>query len=147
MNKELDKINMKKVLNGEDIIHVSSPNECGEHYEEKNWKEFGKEKQEMLRKFIRENLETRKTINYKHSSYGLKHTCEAILGFYIHNDVIKKALILEGFEAETSKLNWYFNISEKSFDNLLEIRLQNQQLTRLRQCIESCESLRLKGSD
>lgn len=120
----LDEINIKKVLNGEDITSVSTWNECGEHYEEKNWKDLGKEKQEIVKKWVRENLIPRKTINHRHSSYGLKHTCENMVGFYVHNDVIKKALILEGFKANTKQLNWFFNIKEKSFNILTRKKLK-----------------------
>ena len=33
------------------------------------------------------------------------------LGFYISNNVIKKALILEGYICDTGRINWFFNIS------------------------------------
>ena len=107
-----NEINMQKVLNGEDI-NIQMPNEFGEHYLEKNWTRYSKEEQLMIRKWIRFMFNHRKYINYKRTSYGLKHSCESDVGFYVHNDAIKKAFLLEGYKAETSKINWCFNISGK----------------------------------
>lgn len=50
-----------------------------------------------------------KYMQHNRTSYGLKHACESTVGFYIHNDAIKKAFLLEGYKAETGKINWFFN--------------------------------------
>ena len=107
----LDYDNMHKVLIGEDIIGVSLPGECGEHYQEENWKILSEEKKNMIRKWVRFMFSHAKQINYKRTSYGLKHSCEGDVGFYVHNDCMKKALILEGYRARTGQINWVFNIS------------------------------------
>ena len=107
-----NEMNMQKVLNGEDI-NVQLPNEFGEHYLEKNWTRYSKEEQLMIRKWVRFMFNPRKYINYDRTSYGLKHACESDVDFYVHNDAMKKAFLLEGYKAETSKINWCFNISGK----------------------------------
>lgn len=103
---------MKFVLDGIDILR-KLPNEFDYHYEEKNWKRYSKEQQLMIRKWIRFMFNHKKGIDKTRSSYGLKHLCEETLGFYVHNDAIKKAMLLENFIAETGTVNWNFNISGK----------------------------------
>lgn len=71
------------------------------------------EKQSALLEWC-ESLDKRKTVNPLHDSYNLKHLFSKGR-FYIPNGAMKGALILAGFETEdTSRLNWCFNISEKS---------------------------------
>jgi hypothetical protein len=56
-----------------------------------------------------------KTINYRHSSYGLKHIAEKHLGTYISNGEIIAAMILSGFTYKCERgPNAHFNVSEKS---------------------------------
>ena len=59
-----------------------------------------------------------KNINYKHSSYGLKHIAENDIG-YITNGVFIAAAIHCGFEFKTEfgSPNVCFNMSEKSIKN------------------------------
>lgn len=116
---EVNKINVQKVLKGEDIKVLFYPIEYKLYYSENNWETLEEEKQKAVLKWVRQNLKQKKTINYRHTSYGLKHLCERMVGFYVHNDVMKKALILEGYKVDTFrngqlKLNWFFNISETS---------------------------------
>lgn len=54
-----------------------------------------------------------KTINKRHSSYGLKHVAEKGIG-YITNGAFICAAVFSGFEFKASGPNAYFNISEKS---------------------------------
>jgi hypothetical protein len=69
----------------------------------------------ILRKYIQDTFTAIKTINTKHTSYGLKHVAERALNFYISNDEFIEAMILEGFNAhyKCSKENSHFNISNK----------------------------------
>lgn len=101
---------MELVLQGVDILR-KLPNEFDYHYKEENWKRYSNEQQLMIRKWIRFMFNHKKNINKVRSSYGLKHLCEETLGFYVHNDAIKKAMLLENFIAETGTVNWNFNIS------------------------------------
>lgn len=99
---------MEKVLKGENI-DVSLPGEFGSHYLEENWKRLTNKEQMLIRKWIRFMFFYSKNINYNRTSYGLKHSCESDVGFYVHNDSMKKAFLLEGFTAKTGKINWFFN--------------------------------------
>ena len=66
-------------------------------------------------------LDKIKTINMRHTSYGLKHKFEnAPEGFYITNGSFKKAMLIAGFEYKgiAGHPNWYFNVSEKSLKKL-----------------------------
>lgn len=58
-----------------------------------------------------------RSINTKHTSYGLKHLFNnAPNGFYVTNGAFKKAMLEAGFEYKcvNNSINWFFNISEKS---------------------------------
>lgn len=103
---------MDMVLNGKDI-NTSLPGEYGEHYHENNWQQLKEEEQMLIRKWIRFMFSKSKNINYKRTSYGLKHSCESDVGFYVHNDCMKKAFLLEGYKAKTGQINWFFNASGK----------------------------------
>lgn len=107
---EISEKDMKKVLNGNDILR-KLPNEYGYYYVEKNWTRYSEKEKMLIRKWIRFMFNKSKNINKSVSSYGLKHYCEADVGFYVHNDTIKKAMLLEGFLAKTGEINWFFNIS------------------------------------
>lgn len=108
-----DEQNMQKVLNGKDI-KIKFPGEFGEHYLEENWTRYTEKEKMMIRKWIRFMFNPKKNINYNKTSYGLKHACESDVGFYVHNDAIKKAFLLEGYKAKTDKINWCFNLSGKT---------------------------------
>jgi len=70
-----------------------------------------------------------KTINDKHSSYGLKHLLEHISELhtpkntkkYCSNDTMKAAFEAEGFNFTTNGPNCSYNISEKDFNNIHEL--------------------------
>jgi len=60
-------------------------------------------------------LRKRKTPNYNHNSYELKHQIERELGIYLTNNQMKDAMLQEGFRpVKENELNWCFCISEKS---------------------------------
>lgn len=73
-----------------------------------------------------------KTFNTRHSSYGLKHVFErkyremlsgAFEGSYITNGQFKGAMLKAGFKVkDKSRLNWHFNVSEKSIKELDKFR-------------------------
>lgn len=54
-----------------------------------------------------------KTINKRHTSYGLKHMAEKEIG-YITNGAFICAAVFCGFDFKASGPNAHFNISEKS---------------------------------
>lgn len=56
-----------------------------------------------------------KTINKRHSSYGLKHMAEKEIG-YITNGAFICAALFCGFKFKVSGPNAHFNISEKSLN-------------------------------
>ncbi len=80
------------------------------------------EQREILINWIRTNLKPIKSVNRKHSSYGLKHYFEHDKennGFYIHNGQFKGAMLECGFKPYKEwELNWHFCISEKSITEL-----------------------------
>lgn len=112
MRDEFSEKQMKMVLEGKDIdFHYK--HECEDHYKEYHWKELTEKEQLLVRKWVRFMFSKSKYINHGRSSYGLKHSCESDVGYYVHNDMMKKAFILEGFKAETGRINWYFNTKNK----------------------------------
>lgn len=103
-----------KVLNGNTIPKWKYDNRCNEnYYEEKWWKELNDTQKELILLWLDETFKPIKSINTRHTSYEIKHFCENEVGFYVNNDVIKKAMILKGYEIMPDRLNWFFNISEK----------------------------------
>ena len=60
---------------------------------------------------------TRKSINMHHSSYGLKHTAENEIGFYVSNGDIKLILLENGvsFWKEPGNPNVAYPISQKFY--------------------------------
>lgn len=57
---------------------------------------------------------TRKSFNERHSSYGLKHTAENELGFYVSNGDIKLILLEKGvpFKFEPGSPNTVYPLSQ-----------------------------------
>jgi len=55
-----------------------------------------------------------KTINQRHSSYGLKHIFSSN-AFYVTNGEFKGAMLVAGFTPDDkTRTNWCFNVSERS---------------------------------
>lgn len=77
-----------------------------------------KEEQERVLEWIREGLTPIKTINSKHTSYGMKHWFQySPLGFYLTNEQFKEAMLEAGFDMVIHPDNFpnaWFNYSEKS---------------------------------
>lgn len=133
MINKLSQEQMQKVLNGEDIL-FHYKHECGNHYEEKHWKELSEKEQMLVRKWVRFMFTYSKRINHNRTSYSLKHDCESDVGFYVHNDSMKKAFLLEGYLAETGKINWYFNANgivsiqkQEKFRNVFKEEIEELQ--------------------
>ena len=80
------------------------------------------EERDILTNWIRANLRPIKSVNKKHTSYGLKHYFERDKenkGFYITNGQFKGAMLECGFKPyQEWELNWEFCISEKSITEL-----------------------------
>lgn len=71
----------------------------------------------IITTWIKENFVKRVTINYNHSSYGLKHIFERSPdGFYITNGAFKGALLACGFDKHSKGINWCFAITERSIN-------------------------------
>ena len=78
------------------------------------FKKLSQREQAILTAWIRTRLTPRKTINHKHSSYGLKHFFEED-NFYVTNGAFKGAMLQCGFLPEFAQdTNWNFAISETS---------------------------------
>ena len=78
-----------------------------------------------LMDFIDKHFCQIKSINYKSSSYGLKHIVEKRVGFYVSNADLKKAMTECDFRSDrkTDYRNWFFNVSEKSVKKVMEMEL------------------------
>lgn len=75
--------------------------------------------QAVLKNWISTKLNRIKTVNRRHTSYGLKHYFTNDGNFYITNGMFKGAVIELGFKiADESKLNWNINVSERSITSL-----------------------------
>lgn len=91
---------------------------------------LSEEAEKELKELIARYLEKRATPNTLHSSYGLKHLFENILGYYVSNADAKKAMTECGFEhSPYGGQNWYFNVTQKSLNKLYKIR-DNTNLSR-----------------
>ena len=85
---------------------------------EKEYQNLEEQQKEILNEWV-SKLEKRKTFPGFHNSYGLKHKFSRYAGFYITNDVMKQAMLLNGFKVEdTEPLHWRFNVSLKSLKEL-----------------------------
>lgn len=75
-----------------------------------------KETQNIVLKWIRQNIIPRKTpLQYKWSSYGIKHCLQAMTNIYVTNNQFKDAMLLCGFyPVDETEVNWHYCISEKS---------------------------------
>ena len=71
--------------------------------------------------WLRENIQPIKTINTKHSSYGLKHVAEKDVG-YITNGVFIAAAMIAGYpyKIEYGSPSPYFGMSEKSITRIVK---------------------------
>ena len=70
-----------------------------------------------------------KTINKRHTSYGLKHLIQNDMGAYYTNDEFKGAMLKCGYISDNkNQLNWNFNVSEKSIIRICK-RIRNQNDT------------------
>ncbi|HUX55905.1 MAG TPA: hypothetical protein VMV77_02950 [Bacteroidales bacterium] len=72
--------------------------------------------QNTLTSWIDNNIFDGRSLNKRHSSYGMKHIFEHDpCGFYVTNGMFKGAMMQCGFlPGNAHELNWYYRISEKS---------------------------------
>jgi hypothetical protein len=69
--------------------------------------------------WLRSNVEPIKTINRRHSSYGLKHLAEKFSpGGYLSNGVFIAAAMIVGYPFEVDPPNAMFGMSERSLKRL-----------------------------
>ena len=71
-------------------------------------------REETIAQWITTNIRKRKTKNVSRSSYGLKHSAEKALGFYISNDELIEAMLKLGYTAFPTRdgsPNYVFNAS------------------------------------
>lgn len=84
-----------------------SPLDYPEMYEQLSSEEKG-----VLAEWISQHLTPRKTANYRHSSYGLKHHFQRNTGLYVNNGAFKGAMLEAGYQAVNKrKQNWQYRIS------------------------------------
>lgn len=77
-----------------------------------------KEIQEKVLKWIKQHCVRIKSINKRHSSYGLKHILERDTGIYLTNNQFKHAMLLAGHNPINEKdLNWYFRIGNRALNS------------------------------
>lgn len=77
-----------------------------------------KETQKKVLKWIKQHCVRIKTINRRHSSYGLKHILERDTGIYLTNNQFKHAMLLAGHNPTNEKdLNWYFRIGSRALNS------------------------------
>ena len=75
------------------------------------------DERELLTQLCVGGFKVSKSYNRRHTSYGFKHVAERILGFYVSNSDMKRAMIDAGFKADPMSLydiNWSFNVAESS---------------------------------
>ena len=73
------------------------------------------DQQHRVLSWIKNRIKPRKTKNFRHSSYGLKHYLQDEIGIYLTNNQFKDAMMMCGFyPIDPDKLNWNYCISEKS---------------------------------
>jgi len=83
----------------------------------KEYLKMSSERKESLKDWISKNFYSRKTMNKEHTSYGLKHVIQSDNNDYYTNDEFKGGMLEMGFiPDDTRKLNWCFNLSEKSYN-------------------------------
>lgn len=76
---------------------------------------------EQTKLWILKNIEPIRTINYKRSSYSLKHMAERSMKVYITNGTFIAAAILAGFDFKVASegANAFFAMSEKSIKQII----------------------------
>ena len=70
----------------------------------------------VLLEWISRSFYSRQAINYDYHAGRIKHWFEHVTGgFYVHEEIMVKAMLESGFRATQTKTQyWYFNISMRS---------------------------------
>lgn len=85
------------------------------HVDDKLITNLSDDEQKLVLDWIRVSFMPIKTVNKRHTSYGLKHLLQHETGLYLTNNQFKHAMLLSGYYPEKAgDLNWCFRISEKS---------------------------------
>lgn len=65
---------------------------------------------------------TRKTLNMKHTAYGLKHLVESEIGRYVSQDELQQVLLTFGYP-----VNDFYPISQKFYKEYVKRKLQRRR--------------------
>ena len=105
------------IYNGHPISVSYWPTKNGREacYDKELFTDLKPEEQRKIIAWISNNIKHRKTPNYRHTSYGLKHIFTRDTGIYVTNNAFKDAMLDCGFEPiDETELNWCYCISQKS---------------------------------
>lgn len=72
----------------------------------------------LLERWILINLRPVKAMNYRNSSYGMKHRAEWDLGCYVSDQEFTKAMKRLGYKAVKYKSRHYFNVSRGAVNRI-----------------------------
>ena len=73
------------------------------------------EQQQIVLVWIANNFRPIKSVNYRHTSYGLKHALQKHTSIYLTNNQFKDAMMQCGYyPKDVNDLNWFYRISERS---------------------------------
>lgn len=75
---------------------------------------------DKVREWIWRNFNAIRTMNHRHTSYGLKHLVENDLGFHISNGLFIAAMAGAGYRVDVIGHNARFNVSERSVAALVQ---------------------------
>lgn len=83
------------------------------------------DERDVVLDWIASHMEHIKSVNEKHSSYGLKHWLQADTGIYLTNNQFKHAMLIAGFDpVDETELNWLYRISERRLNNPINTKAQ-----------------------
>ena len=83
------------------------------------------ENYEKVKDFLELTVIETRSYNRKHTSYGIKHMIEDIIGGYVSNYDVKVAMAelnIIGIPSEAGCINYFYPISEKWFEFLENVR-------------------------
>lgn len=100
------------------------------HDDPSNFMDLTHEEQNTLLSWILDSLVPARSVNYRHNSYETKHDfSDSSLGFYVTNGQFKGAMFVAGFKTDKlEQQNWCFNVSEKSYKNIVKTNANTSNL-------------------
>ena len=85
------------------------------HIDDSLFTDLSEDMQVICKKWVEDNIVSRKTKNDRHSSYGIKHDLERDTGIYMTNNQFKDLMLICGYQpVDPNEVNWFYRISEKS---------------------------------